>query len=118
MEAYVMFANEPRAYREAIATAIQELRPHLTVTLVEPELLSYEVRRLAPDLVVCSSIDRVVREASPVVLELYPGHESLARIIVGGRHCSTINDIEFSDILDLIDRKIGDPARSCGGTTR
>lgn len=53
----VMVAVEPRSYREAIGLAIQGLRPHLRVAVVDPLSLVSEVVRHAPDLVLHSRPD-------------------------------------------------------------
>ncbi|MDQ3430507.1 MAG: hypothetical protein M3479_11270 [Actinomycetota bacterium] len=39
----VLVANEPRSYRQAIAAALQVIRPDMEVLVVEPELLDDEV---------------------------------------------------------------------------
>src|SRR5439155_15198688 len=56
----ILVANEPRSYREAIAGAVQVLRPHLAVITVEPEDLDEEVMCHNPGLVLCSRRSRVV----------------------------------------------------------
>ena len=53
-------ANERRSYREAIAGAVQVLRPHLAVITVESEDLDEEVVHHDPDLVQCSRLSRIV----------------------------------------------------------
>ena len=50
----VVFANEPRSYREAMAVACRVLRPEVEVILAEPADLDAEVTRLDPQLVLCS----------------------------------------------------------------
>jgi hypothetical protein len=50
----ILIALEPRTYREAIGNAIRELKPHLEVTIVEPDMLCSEVGRLGTQIVLCS----------------------------------------------------------------
>ncbi len=56
--ARVLIANEPPAYREVLALALQEMRVPADVTCVEPEDLDSEIVRLAPHLVICSRLTK------------------------------------------------------------
>ncbi len=99
----VMVANEPRSYREAIATTFQLLRPDVEVAIAEPEAIDAETARLTPHLAICSRLTASVKTAVLAWIELYPEHESIARICVGGEH-STIVGIELADLLSIVDR--------------
>jgi hypothetical protein len=62
----ILVANEPRCYREVIAAAVHELRPHAEVITVEPADLDRAVVYRQPHLVVCSRLTEVVETHSPV----------------------------------------------------
>ena len=47
----LIVAIEPRSYRQVIGQAIRALRPHVKVTILEPDTLGAGVRRLEPELV-------------------------------------------------------------------
>lgn len=47
----LIVAIEPRSYRQVIGQAISALRPHVKVTILEPDTLRAGVRRLKPELV-------------------------------------------------------------------
>src|SRR3954452_1899963 len=73
----IMVANEPRAYREAIGSALWELRPQTQVTIATPEELDGEVLRLHPHVVVCSELTDAVREHAMTWIVLYPNGKPL-----------------------------------------
>lgn len=99
----VLFANEPRAYREAIAAAVACLRPGVEVLSVDPVDLDAAVVPNRPQVVVCSHLsDRVRRHAIAWAL-LYPEG---ARLAVRGLHGRELvgADLSLADLLDLVDR--------------
>jgi hypothetical protein len=99
-------ANEPRSYRETIAEAFRALRPGMEVITVEPADLDDSVRRLAPDVVICSEATDTVRENVPIWVELYPRHQARSVVSVGGR-CEEYAEIELTDLLAILDRAEG-----------
>jgi hypothetical protein len=52
---------EPRSYSGAIGGATRELKPHLQVTIVEPDELASEVERLAPELCFVASTSPIAK---------------------------------------------------------
>jgi hypothetical protein len=96
-------ANEPRAYREVIAEAVRGSRPSVEVRTVEPGELNDSISAFGPDMVICNDANATVRELVPVWLELYPDFSSDSVVSIGG-HVSTLENIQFSDILALIDQ--------------
>ncbi|MDQ4127907.1 MAG: hypothetical protein M3151_08195 [Actinomycetota bacterium] len=96
-------ANELTSYRESIALVIRELRPDVEVIEVDSGALNQQVLRLSPDLVICSRVTSVVRDHAPNWVELYPDCEDLSRIYIGGES-STVQDVQLSDLLSLVDR--------------
>jgi hypothetical protein len=100
---HVLVANEPRYYREVIANAILMLRPDFEVSTAEPELLEHEFIHLNPDVVVCSRAIPTIRSRCPTWVELYPDGEPLAVVCIDWQS-STVHDIEFDDLLSILDR--------------
>jgi len=73
------------------------------VVTVEPDELDDYVLLLAPEMVIFSEATGLVRERVPVWVELYPGYGP--RSVVGiGEERSTIEEIQLSDLLSIIDR--------------
>ena len=70
---------------------------------MEPDELDDYVLLLAPEMVIFSEATGVVRERVPVWVELYPGYGP--RSVVGmGEERSTIEEMQLSDLLSIIDR--------------
>jgi hypothetical protein len=59
----IIRANEPRAYRDALAGVLEQMRPRDAVSIVEPGEIERALRQWPGAVVVCS-------EVSPVVVEL------------------------------------------------
>ncbi|MGB3635237.1 MAG: hypothetical protein WA982_14440, partial [Rubrobacteraceae bacterium] len=71
----MILAVDLTSYREAIAVVLGELRPDIEIYGVEEEELDREVRRLLPDMVVCSRLTDLVESRIPIWIELYPDCE-------------------------------------------
>jgi hypothetical protein len=104
--ARILIACELKSYREAIAAAFRLLRPGVEVVEVEEEDLDREVGRLGPDLVVCSRLTAQVEDRAPNWVELYPGCGARSVVSVRGER-STIEEIQLSDLLAVVDRAVG-----------
>ncbi len=102
-ELRILLTNEPRSYREAIASVIRVLRPNTEVFVAGHEDLDAEVRRLGPQLVVCSQATPLVELRSLVWVELYPDHGSISTVSIDGER-STVADLELADLLVTVDR--------------
>ena len=98
----VLVANEPRAYRDAIAAALQELRPNVAVIPVEPHGLDGEIARLDPHLVVCSRLTEAVQARPLAWVMLYPDGEPWAVMSIAGQHM-LVTGIEFQALLAVLD---------------
>jgi hypothetical protein len=99
----VIVANELRYYRQILARAIEVARPDVEVMVVPPALLKTEVRRLEPDLVVCSCARPAVEAGTRAWIELYPDHGPVSVVCVEGLR-SSIQTMELDDIFRFIDR--------------
>ena len=98
----IVVANEPRAYREAFAAVLHELRPHLEVICIEPDDLEGTVSHGRPRLVLCSRLTEVMQTCCDAWILLYPNGENRALISVAGRR-TVVTNIAFSDLLSAID---------------
>ena len=99
----VLIATEPRLYRETIGRTIQDLRPHLEVTVVEPDALVAEVRRLAPRLIICSQANTLTLDVEEIVwVEFRPYDEPRAKICIG-RQRSELEEVKLDDLLSIVD---------------
>lgn len=101
--ALVLVAVQPRAYSHAIAAVIEAMRPRLRVRVTEPDDLEDQVRRLDPDLVLCSQPNTFTPTGRPFWVEFYPYAESSDdEIRVNGKG-SRQRAIELADLLALLD---------------
>ncbi len=101
----IVVAIEPRYYREVIGSAIQGLKPHLEVTVVEPDELEEVLERLEPDLVLCehaASAMAVSRSDPSSWIEYRPFEETPTKISVGGRY-RELEEFELTDLLSVVD---------------
>jgi hypothetical protein len=103
MKTKVIVANELRSYRQVLARAIVLARPETEVTVVAPALLEAEVRRLEPDLVVCTCAVPADEAGTRAWVELYPDHGSVSVVCVDGLR-SFVQNMELDDIFRFVDR--------------
>jgi hypothetical protein len=100
--ARLLVAMEPRAYRTVIGRAIQILRPHLEVTVVEPDDLLAEVARVDPALVISSQPKPATSDGGPAWVEFRPYDEASAKVCIGGR-CARLHEPNLDDMLSVVD---------------
>ncbi len=99
----VLLANEPRVYREAMATAFRQLRPGAEIAVAEPDELDDEIVDLRPHLVLSSQPVRCLEDNLLPHVLLYPEGESKALVNIDGQQM-TIVGVELDDLLLVIDR--------------
>lgn len=102
-DARIVVANEPRAYREVIGSAIGRLRPGIEVTLVEPDELNRAVDRLDPQLVVCSRLEE--RPGSGTWVTCYPDGQPIGWLVSEGV-CQPLPAVDLPTILAIVDEII------------
>jgi hypothetical protein len=97
----VIFAIEPRSYRQVMGEALRSMRPHLEVVVLEPGTLEAGVARLEPDLVFA---DRPASSSSgaPAWVEFRPYEQPPARVCLAGRTWE-LEEVELSDLLSIVD---------------
>ena len=98
-----LLANEPRSYRQAIAYVLRALRPCVEVEETEQAALDRELRRGAPQLVICSRATPAVQGTAPAWVELYTDDSPLPSVTIGEER-SMVPEIELADILLIVDR--------------
>lgn len=102
----VLVAIEPRSYRQAIGQAIQALRPHVEVVILDPDTLGAGVRRLDPHLVFANRPDAPGPEGGSTRrsawVEFRPYEEPPARVCLAGRRWE-LEEVELADLLSIVD---------------
>ena len=98
----ILLANDPRAYRETLAAALQALRPDTEVRTTKLKALLHELESFAPQLVICSNLTPAVETNVLAWVELYSGHGPLSTVSIGGRR-SVTSGIELPDLLSIVD---------------
>ncbi len=96
----ILLANEFACYRQTLAIAIRDLRPHVEVFETPSESLDGEVARLDPDLVICSRVTLTVRQRVANWVELYPDRKAYSTFCIGGERRAK-REVHLSDLLDL-----------------
>lgn len=101
----VLLTVEPRAYREAIGVALDQVRPDIEVVIEEPENMEAALRSFEPEIVVCSKVNDLVRQNSLAWIELYPQNEphAIVRSVYG---ISTVFDFDFDMLIEIVDEAI------------
>ncbi|QIN77277.1 hypothetical protein GBA65_00720 [Rubrobacter marinus] len=102
MQVLVVFDDDYRSYREAIAVAIQALRPEARVTVAEPSRFEKEAVLMAPDLVICDGLDAGDLASTAAWIQLSNDSERPARLFLDGRLTETSNPT-IEDLLSLFD---------------
>ena len=98
----VIVAIEPRTYRQAIGQAIQVLRPHLEVVVLEPGTLRAGVERLEPELVFASQPATFIPTGRSAWVEFLPYEKPPVRICLAGRRWE-LEAVELDDLLSVVD---------------
>ena len=100
----VVFAIEPRSYRQVMGEAVQALRPHVEVIVLEPGTLEVAVARLEPDLVFAARPEAPSSPGGPAAwVEFRPYEEPPARVRLAGRRWD-LGEVELGDLLSIVDR--------------
>lgn len=103
-EMRLLVANEPQAYRQAIAGTVGQLRPDVEVVVTSPsDDLESRVVCLVPDMVICSQLTPAIEGSLGAWVLLYPEGETKTVICIGGERTSSA-DLEFDELLAAIDR--------------
>jgi hypothetical protein len=99
----VIFEGEYRAYGEAIAGALGDLRPRAEVVLAQPTNLAAKVARVSPHLVISSQPKAADPARTPAWVELPHEPGLVGRVCFGGE-CIEAHDLNLEDLLAVIDK--------------
>jgi hypothetical protein len=99
----ILLANEPNAYRDVLASAVQILCPGHEALSVAPDELDDALAQVAPHMVVCSRLTPAVETCSGGWIMLYPGGETRVVICIGGQQFA-VGDLEIGLLLAVIDK--------------
>jgi hypothetical protein len=98
----LVVANDPRTYRETIATAIQRLRPDLEVLVVDPADLADQVEHWRPHMVI-SSVPVARAGGWPLCwVALYPAGKMQVVVTVAAQQ-TWARDIDLAELLAVVD---------------
>ncbi len=98
----VVFAIEPRSYRQVMGEALRSMRPHIEVVVLEPGTLEAGVSRLRPHLVFADRPAASSSSGGPAWVEFRPYEEPPARVRLGGKRWE-LGEVELSDLLSIVD---------------
>ena len=101
----IVLANEPRAYRQALAAAMRAGGHGIQVIAVNAEDLEAAMERHRPVLVVCGVVTPAVEQGAPVWVLLHPEG---ARLVVTSVHGvrSYAADISLEALGGLVDQAL------------
>lgn len=98
----VAFEDAYRSYREAIAHALEILRPHADVTVAGLDALDAEIKRIAPDLVICSQPNAGDARCALVWVEIPCDPTRPTAVCLEGR-CSETTHLTLNEMLSIVD---------------
>jgi hypothetical protein len=98
----LVVANDPRSYREAIATAIQRLQPDVGV-VVDPADLADQVEQWRPHMVISSVPVAWAGDYPLCWVALYPAGKTQVVVTVAGQQ-TWAHDIDLAELLAVVDR--------------
>jgi hypothetical protein len=99
----VVFAIEPRSYRQVMGRAIQALRPHVEVVVIDPDTLEAAVARLDPDLVFANRPEDGEATGPTAWVEFRPYEEPPARVRLADESWDLV-EVDLPDLLSIVDR--------------
>jgi excisionase family DNA binding protein len=101
----VLVASDPPLAREAIARALQEVRPEIDTIAVDPAALAGDVARYQPDVAIVSGRHRTVEAAVPSWVQLAPdGGPAAITSLAGQRH--ETEHLSFADLVAFVDQTV------------
>ncbi len=99
----VLLANEPRVYREAMASAFRYLCLGAEIAVAESDGLDDQVTEFRLHLVLSSQAARSLEDHPLPHVLLYPEGESKALVSIDGQQTTIVN-VELADLLLVINR--------------
>ena len=113
----VIFAIEPRSYRQVMGAALRSMRPHIEVVVLEPDTLEAGISRLEPHLVFANTPHASSPSGWRAWVEFRPYEEPPARVCLDGRRWD-LEEVELEDLLSIVDQteelvRTGRDSRGC-----
>jgi hypothetical protein len=99
------FANEPRAYRAAMAGAVGAQCPNLNIIAVPPSDLADAMLQQRPQVVIGRELTAEIELHVPAWLVLGAGGEASAEAGTSGQH-TYANDADLAGVVADVDRAI------------
>lgn len=99
----VLLANEPLAYRQALARALEAQRPGVRVVTVPPDELDAAIQEHSPLLVVCDRLTELVEKCVRAWVVLYPSGDRRVTSSFEGIE-ETTGDLDLLSLLAFLDR--------------
>ena len=99
----VIFAIEPRSYRQVMGAALRSMRPHIEVVVLEPDTLEAGISRLEPHLVFANTPHASSPSVWPAWVEFRPYEEPPARASLAGRSWE-LSEVDLNDLLSIVDQ--------------
>jgi hypothetical protein len=96
-------ATDLRSYREAIATAIQRLRPDADVIVVDPAELADQVQLWRPHMVISGVPVARAGDCPLCWVALYPARKTQVVVNVAGQQ-TWAPDLQLAEVLAIVDR--------------
>ena len=106
MRVLVAFGDEYRAYREAIARAIQSLRPSTQVTITPLEAVPAQVFRLEPHVVICARRSDGVSDRNTTWVTVPTEAGAPSSISCGGTF-REVGELSLTELLTVLDTTAG-----------
>lgn len=100
----LMVAIEPRSYREAIGTFLQDVREYLDVSVVDPGMLEAQVSRCDPDLVFSSRPNTPSGDHWPAWLEFDSDTYGQSVTFYLDGEYTRIEGADLANLLSIVDR--------------
>jgi hypothetical protein len=98
----VVFEDQYRSYREAIARALKSRRPHAKVSVAGLDALEAEIEGVAPDLVICSHPKARAARSALVWVEVPCDPTRPTAVCLEGR-CSETPNLTLDELLSIVD---------------
>ena len=98
----VIVAIEPRSYRQVIGEALRALRPHIEVSVLDPDTLRAGVTRLDPELVLSNQPDTFASTGRSAWVQFLPYEHPPALICLAGQR-RELEQVELEDLLSIVD---------------
>jgi len=99
----VVVANEPLAYREALAAMLRVIRPNVETVVVAPDELDHAAALHEPRVVVCSKLSEAIEGRSWALL--YPQGANWSELSIAGKS-TRLHHVDLAQLLAFIDQAV------------